>query len=272
MVGKGLLEEIKAFYENHVVKETNMESINRIIVGAENLQIESKDNKSEENVECTKDQIVKQTECESVKTDSVTSGNESLDTENRETKRKENIECSNDYSVQCTNARKLCKSYEEGLFQAIGFKEFHPYLTYTGDEEKEREKLLLDSLERLKQITVRYSKKQKRWVRNRFLARPKENALSLYNLDATDLEEWGLNVLARAKEISRSFLDDLPIPYEALEPIETTVDVADKHRRHVCGICNDRVIIGDEAWIKHQQSRGHKKMKASSKQLTTIKQ
>ena len=72
---------------------------------------------------------------------------------------------------------------------------------------------------------------------------------------------------ARAKEISRAFLDDLSIPYEPLKRIDIPFENVDKHHRYICSVCNDRVIIGDIAWQMHQQSRKHKKLKAKSKKL-----
>ena len=39
-------------------------------------------------------------------------------------------------------------TYEEGLFQAIGFKEFHSYITNTEDDLEKRETLFRDGLEK----------------------------------------------------------------------------------------------------------------------------
>lgn len=61
--------------------------------------------------------------------------------------------------------------YEQGIFQSIGFKEFHPYLILP-DHDKDDDlgkRLLLDCIERLKVVTKQYARKQLKWIRNRFL-------------------------------------------------------------------------------------------------------
>lgn len=61
--------------------------------------------------------------------------------------------------------------YTKGIFQSIGFKEFHDYLMLN-DAEKASEKgtvLFNKSLKELKLVTRRYARKQMRWITNRFL-------------------------------------------------------------------------------------------------------
>ena len=230
MVRRGLLDEIRNFYENHVIKYET-EKLNELEPGEKNKCIEKTKN-VDDNTESNEIEKIEKTN----------STNESTD-------------------------NMLLKSYEEGLFQAIGFKEFHSYLTYQGDDEEEREKLLQLSLTKLKQITSKYSKKQVRWVQNRFLGRPKKNALDVYNLDASDIEKWDVNVLEKAVQISLRFMKDEAVPFE---PYRVEIDGEnqsdiDKNRKHVCKVCNDRIIIGDNAWDVHLKSKRHRKMKASKK-------
>lgn len=228
MVGRGLVNEIRNFYENHVIKKDK------------NTAAEMK---SEDNSEG------------STTNESFSKENTGLDLN------PENDAKTDDRSVNM----QLSKSYEEGLFQAIGFKEFHLFLTYQGDDEKEKEKLLQLSLTKLKQITSRYSKKQVRWVQNRFLGRPEKNALPVYNLDTSDIEQWDLDVLEKAVNITSCFLNNERI---SIEPYRINIDDRsdiDKHRKHVCGVCNDRIIIGDDAWNVHLKSKRHRKIKASKK-------
>ncbi|KAL1255840.1 hypothetical protein QQF64_013901, partial [Cirrhinus molitorella] len=62
------------------------------------------------------------------------------------------------------------QDYQHGIFQSIGFKEFHEYLTASEDiSQEERDKLKIKGIESLKQVTRRYARKQNKWVRNRFL-------------------------------------------------------------------------------------------------------
>nr|XP_006820199.1 PREDICTED: tRNA dimethylallyltransferase, mitochondrial-like [Saccoglossus kowalevskii] len=61
--------------------------------------------------------------------------------------------------------------YTHGIFQSIGFKEFHPYLLLPEDEKDKDhgKKLLENGIQALKLATRQYARKQNRWVGNRFL-------------------------------------------------------------------------------------------------------
>lgn len=66
--------------------------------------------------------------------------------------------------------------YTKGIFQSIGFKEFHEYLVMpsseqTSDDDR-RQQLLNEGIEALKVVTRRYARKQIKWIRNRFLKQP----------------------------------------------------------------------------------------------------
>ena len=63
------------------------------------------------------------------------------------------------------------EQYVNGIFQSIGFKEFHEYLILS-DEEKTTAggvKLLEEGVEKMKIATRQYARKQNKWVRNRFV-------------------------------------------------------------------------------------------------------
>ena len=151
--------------------------------------------------------------------------------------------------------------FQDGQLQAIGFKEFHAFITYTGNDKKEKEKLLKNSIQRLKNVTIRYSKKQKTWVQNRFLSRDKNSSPDIYELNVTDLEKWDENVLGQALKIAECFLESKEIPYE---PHERDLEslLTDKHKRFVCQICDNKVIIGENTWAQHVVSRMHKRRKS----------
>ncbi|XP_052667232.1 tRNA dimethylallyltransferase isoform X2 [Harpia harpyja] len=62
------------------------------------------------------------------------------------------------------------QDYQHGIFQSIGFKEFHEYLVSEGNCSPETSALLLQKgIQALKQVTKRYARRQNKWVRNRFL-------------------------------------------------------------------------------------------------------
>uniref|UniRef100_A0A8C9P8J0 tRNA dimethylallyltransferase n=1 Tax=Spermophilus dauricus TaxID=99837 RepID=A0A8C9P8J0_SPEDA len=81
------------------------------------------------------------------------------------------------------NISENCQDYQHGIFQSIGFKEFHEYLITEGKCTPETSnQLLKKGIEALKQVTKRYARKQNRWVKNRFLSR--SQACSCSNEDA----------------------------------------------------------------------------------------
>ncbi|KAA8586138.1 hypothetical protein FQN60_007707, partial [Etheostoma spectabile] len=64
------------------------------------------------------------------------------------------------------------QNYQQGIFQSIGFKEFHDYLTAPESSTQQEKDTLRDKgVEALKIATRRYARKQNKWVRNRFLKR-----------------------------------------------------------------------------------------------------
>uniref|UniRef100_H2UFC2 tRNA dimethylallyltransferase n=1 Tax=Takifugu rubripes TaxID=31033 RepID=H2UFC2_TAKRU len=103
------------------------------------------------------------------------------------------------------NQQKVQKdgqNYQHGIFQSIGFKEFHDYLTVPEcTTEQEKDSLRDKGIEALKIATKRYARKQNKWVRNRFLKRPGENVPSVYGLDVTDVSRWAETVLNPALQI-----------------------------------------------------------------------
>jgi len=148
------------------------------------------------------------------------------------------------------------KSYEDGLFQAIGFKEFHSFVTCTDDDPQKLEILFREGLERLRCRTIKYSKKQVKWVRNRFLGRPADNMLPVYELDTTDAEGWAENVLQRALDIAHAFIQRDKIPYSCMDAIDSSS--CDSKRKYTCELCDGRIIMGDLQWKEHLVSKKHK--------------
>ncbi|XP_065651531.1 tRNA dimethylallyltransferase isoform X2 [Hydra vulgaris] len=155
--------------------------------------------------------------------------------------------------------------YEESIFQAIGFKEFQNLLRYEGNDSDIKFQLLSSSLDALKRVTIRYSKKQKTWIKNRFLTRPNSNSPNIFELDTTDLNRWNDNVLSKALSICASIFKNEEILFKPLEKILPQKNVLAKH---ICNVCDNRVIIGDEVWQKHLHSRKHKKKVKSYNKLT----
>lgn len=174
---------------------------------------------------------------------------------------KEKVETLENLPTGCETVEKNDTSkhflYQEGLFQAIGFKEFHPYFTSNeNDSPEEKEKLLQECKENFKRVTIRYSKKQKTWVKHRFISR--QNSPDVYHLDATDLLNWGKNVSETALKISQQFLKNEAIATAPMNK-ETDQKQGDKHKKHVCELCENKVLLGDNIWEIHLKSRMHRR-------------
>ncbi|XP_068603439.1 tRNA dimethylallyltransferase [Brachionichthys hirsutus] len=147
------------------------------------------------------------------------------------------------------------QDYQHGIFQSIGFKEFHDFLTAPeSSTQEDKDALRVKGVEALKIATRRYARKQNKWVRKRFLNRPGDNVPAVYGLDVTDLTNWDETVLNPALQI----LDSLRKGDEpAIAPIRVQgTEQRNKRSRHSCDLC-DKVIIGDLEWAAHLKSRKH---------------
>ncbi|XP_061937659.1 tRNA dimethylallyltransferase isoform X2 [Apis cerana] len=74
--------------------------------------------------------------------------------------------------------------YTKGIFQTIGFKEFHDYLVLPEEEKREKkgQELLQRGIDDLKIVTKRYAKKQRKWVMNRLLRRSDRQVQSVLSV------------------------------------------------------------------------------------------
>ncbi|NXC33151.1 MOD5 dimethylallyltransferase, partial [Campylorhamphus procurvoides] len=147
------------------------------------------------------------------------------------------------------------QDYQHGIFQSIGFKEFHEYLVSEGNCSPETSALLLQKgIQALKQVTKRYARRQNKWVRNRFLKRPGPNVPPVFGLEVSDLLRWEEDVLKPALEIVESFIQGREPP---AEPLRMEHDGTENKRSHrVCELC-DRLILGDREWAAHTRSKSH---------------
>ncbi|XP_075410445.1 tRNA dimethylallyltransferase isoform X1 [Tenrec ecaudatus] len=169
------------------------------------------------------------------------------------------------------NQKKVAENsqdYQHGIFQSIGFKEFHEYLTTEGKCTPETgSQLLKKGIEALKQVTKRYARKQNRWVKNRFLSRPGSSVPPIYGLEVSDVSKWEESVLEPALEIVRSFIQvtihhSTTIAWFAghkpeIAPIKMPCSETESKRSyHMCDLCG-RIIIGDREWAAHLKSKSH---------------
>ncbi|THH15883.1 hypothetical protein EW146_g4666 [Bondarzewia mesenterica] len=105
--------------------------------------------------------------------------------------------------------------YTLGIYQSIGYKEFHDYLSALSPSEK----VFADAIENMKLSTRKYAKRQVSWIRNKLLpaiyaanigAPPQ---MAAYLLDATELgDKWLSGVRDSAIDITQAFLQRAPLP------------------------------------------------------------
>lgn len=145
--------------------------------------------------------------------------------------------------------------YTKGIFQSIGFKEFHRYLLMNSEEKAspKGQEEFAQGLWLMKQVTKRYSKKQKRWITQRFLRTPDRQVPPVYSLDVTDVSCWDACARDKSFEIVRDFL-------EGREPSHKPIPLLDGNNNQqqlfTCDICNVSTI-GDITWQAHLKSKKH---------------
>ncbi|KAF7412113.1 hypothetical protein HZH66_001009 [Vespula vulgaris] len=168
--------------------------------------------------------------------------------------------------------------YTKGIFQSIGFKEFHDYLILPEEERAsiKAEALFKRGLDDLKMVTKRYANNQQKWIKNRLMRRADRQVPPLYVLDCTDLTQWKSNVFDKAVSIISAILQgEKPEEKPINENIENqkNTDSSNEMQRY-CEIC-DRIFIGELQWNAHINGLKHKKilqrMRRMEKQNSEIK-
>ncbi|KAI9056678.1 tRNA isopentenyltransferase [Trametes sanguinea] len=172
--------------------------------------------------------------------------------------------------------------YTLGIYQAIGYKEFHDYLSSPTPSES----AFRDAVEQMKLATRRYAKRQVAWIRNKLLpavnaANAKNQAdgvapsVPTYLLDATELgDAWKTNVHDVAEKITNDFLENRSLPdprslsataSEMLTVRERPTDpiaVLEANQRRVCEVCttdpSQPVLVDGGLWERHIRSRNHR--------------
>uniref|UniRef100_A0A673U297 tRNA dimethylallyltransferase n=1 Tax=Suricata suricatta TaxID=37032 RepID=A0A673U297_SURSU len=130
------------------------------------------------------------------------------------------------------NQKKVAENsqdYQHGIFQSIGFKEFHEYLVTEGKCTPETSNQLLRK-------------------------GPGPSVPPVYGLEVSDVSKWEESVLVPALEIVQSFIQGhKPIAAPVKMPCSETEN---KRSFHMCDLC-DRIIIGDREWAAHIKSKSH---------------
>ncbi|XP_013410631.1 tRNA dimethylallyltransferase isoform X2 [Lingula anatina] len=148
--------------------------------------------------------------------------------------------------------------YTHGIFQSIGFKEFHNYLILPEQERQSQmgETLLKEGIDALKLVTRRYARRQITWIKNRLLRRPGQDVPAVYTVDATKPEEWDYAVLEPACHILETIMKgDVPL----ISPAQKEVKQSDPVVHKICDICDGQILLTQSNWEGHLKSRKHLK-------------
>ncbi|XP_021562218.1 tRNA dimethylallyltransferase, mitochondrial isoform X2 [Carlito syrichta] len=144
------------------------------------------------------------------------------------------------------NVSENSQDYQHGIFQSIGFKEFHEYLITEGKCTPETSNQLLKK-------------------------GPGPSVPPIYGLEVSDVSEWEESILEPALEIVQSFIQGHK---PAATPIKMPYNKTENKRSyHMCDLC-DRIIIGDREWAAHIKSKSHlhqvKKRRLDSDAINTV--
>ncbi|CAG2115462.1 unnamed protein product [Medioppia subpectinata] len=155
-------------------------------------------------------------------------------------------------------SQNLSADYSKGIFQSIGFKEFHKYLLLTEEQRKTNpfsEIMLRESTESLKYVTKRYARHQLKWIRNRFLRLNDREVPNIYRLDTTSPELWTQEVFEPSMAIVSAYVTKSEVPSH-IKPVPK-IEVNENHsKRFQCKDCS-KVLDGLVAYEAHLKSKGH---------------
>ncbi|XP_055911451.1 tRNA dimethylallyltransferase [Eupeodes corollae] len=183
--------------------------------------------------------------------------------------------------------------YTKGILQTIGLKEFIPYLEQFNEEDDQKNEaylksnnykisepngvkvdgvndrpkgydVLISCLDRLKLVTNRYSKKQIKWIKNRFLSYIDRQVPDLYKLDTSDVSQWNSEVYLPAVDVIESIINGVKPKLEPLEKLDHPGKGLNEETTNYCPTC-ERVFIGEFQWNLHLTSNKHKKRKESQR-------
>ncbi|KZP29943.1 tRNA isopentenyltransferase [Athelia psychrophila] len=188
-------------------------------------------------------------------------------------------------------ADNVTADYTLGIYQSIGYKEFHGYMSVPQPSKK----LFDEAVDQMKSSTRRYAKRQVSWLRNKLLpavyaANTEANnkpPTPTYLLDATELgDKWENNVLDLGERITQAFLsqDELPDPKSLSDVARQMLTIEAKptnpaavlnsRRKAICPVCTvddaQPVMIEEgREWDLHETSRTHKKLVARAQRIAS---
>ena len=166
-----------------------------------------------------------------------------------------------------------------GIWVAIGYKEFTPYLLALQEgktNHKELERLKHAAVEATQIRTRQYAKYQIRWIRTKLLSALSDAGYEnrLFLLDGSDASSWAKDVNDTGKNIVLAFLEGnvLPDPLSICPAAMDMLCLAGKHERTLrhCHICNKSTMT-DDSWQDHLKSTKHRNTtRAKARENTSV--
>ena len=152
-----------------------------------------------------------------------------------------------------------------GIWAAIGYKEFGPYLSALKAADVSREdleKLKEKGIEQVRFNNRRYARSQARWIRFKLLRALTDAQLdkTLYLLDGTDPSKRSHDVDNIAFEITKAFLNGQPQPSpKSISEAAERMLVACKGRvmkARYCDVCH-KTLMSELEWDLHLKGKKH---------------
>ncbi|VDN96521.1 unnamed protein product [Rodentolepis nana] len=171
-----------------------------------------------------------------------------------------------------------------GVLQSIGFKEFEEYLQLSPAERdsKHGQAMLDEAIERMKNATKRYSKRQVGWINNRFIRRPATGGIPVYRIDVTPIltastsemadSLWTSCVLEPCLATLRGECSPpalSPEPFVEPNPEPSSDSSSIPPPPYICASCNGAIFVNYSQFQDHLSSRSHKKRLSSLKKRAT---
>ncbi|XP_073831243.1 tRNA dimethylallyltransferase [Musca autumnalis] len=120
--------------------------------------------------------------------------------------------------------------------------------------------VLNSCLNELKLVTRRYSKKQQKWINNRFLASRDRQVPDIYELDTSDVSRWHECVYSPAVTVIDCYRSSQVCEIQPMPKRTHPGAGLNEETTNFCDICQ-RHFIGEYQWHLHLKSNRHKKRK-----------
>ena len=152
--------------------------------------------------------------------------------------------------------------YTVGIFQSIGFKEFHDYLLLSTEEKCDAKGQKCFDLGKAQMMlaTRQYARRQTKWIRQRFL-RSDRQCPPVYALDSTDPKLWHSQVYQPAVDLLEAWIaqEDLS-RFQALPVNQQAHSFEDSRKMFYCDVCSLH-LKGRLSFEAHTKSRKHYNVK-----------